>query len=313
MNKLNQNFKYEKKHIKLFFLGYIMIFILNFVFIIFVENKNFQKLDLYILKKIYTKYDPRLYKYFLLKNSKPNTVILGTSTALTIDPAYFEKFNKKTLNLAFAGGKINEYYDFVKYIINNKKEINEIVIELKHYSFTDIDFNSSKPVSISKNKLVSYFSLINTKNYKFYFDFFYNYITFNLINYNFNEYDYYFQTGLRNYDLSKKNLLNKKPVEFNGKFSETEYKKLIDIKSLCKKNNIKLILFFGPISKTQIKYKNKKFINKEKKLIKRLKNDFEIIYDFKNFNKDIEDNFFDHIHYDYQIAEIIINKIYEKK
>ena len=94
MNKLNQNFKYEKKHIKLFFLGYIMIFILNFVFIIFVENKNFQKLDLYILKKIYTKYDPRLYKYFLLKNSKPNTVILGTSTALTIDPAYFEKFNK---------------------------------------------------------------------------------------------------------------------------------------------------------------------------------------------------------------------------
>ena len=204
MNKLNQNFKSEKKHIKLFFFSYIMIFILYFVFVIFVENKNFQKLDLYALKNIYKKYDQRLYKYFLLKNSKPNTVILGTSTALTIDPAYFEKFNKKTLNLAFAGAKISEYYDFVNYIINRKKEINEIVIELKHYSFTDIDFNSSKPVSISKNKLVSYFSLINTKNYKFYFDFFYNYLNLNLLNNNLNEYDYYFQTGLRNYDLSKK-------------------------------------------------------------------------------------------------------------
>ena len=312
MNKLNQNFKSEKKHIKLFFFSYIMIFILYFVFVIFVENKNFQKLDLYVLNNIYKKYDPRLYKYFLLKNSKPNTVILGTYTALTIDPSYFEKFNKKTLNLAFAGAKISEYYDFVNYIINRKKEINEIVIELKHYSFTDIDFNSSKPVSISKNKLVSYFSLINTKNYKFYFDFFYNYLTLNLLNNNLNEYDYYFQTGLRNYDLSKKNLFNKKPVEFNGKFSEIEYKKLIDIKLLCKKNDIKLILFFGPISKTQINFQNKKFINKEKKLIKRLKKDFEIIYDFKNFNIDIEDNFFDPIHYDYQLAEIIINKIYEK-
>ena len=64
MNKLNQNFKSEKKHIKLFFFSYIMIFILYFVFVIFVENKNFQKLDLYALKNIYKKYDQRLYKYF---------------------------------------------------------------------------------------------------------------------------------------------------------------------------------------------------------------------------------------------------------
>ena len=32
--------------------------------------------------------------------------------------------------------------------------------------------------------------------------------------------------------ISQKNLFNKKPVEFNGKFSEIEYKKLIDIKLL---------------------------------------------------------------------------------
>ena len=71
-------------------------------------------------------------------------------------------------------------------------------------------------------------------------------------------------------------------------------------------------MFFGPISKTQINFQNKKFITKEHKLIKRLKKNFKIIYDFKNFNIDIEDNFFDPIHYDYQLAEIIINKIYEK-
>ncbi len=313
MKKINQKFKSEKIHIKLFFLSYILIFILYFALVIVLENKSFQKRELNILRDIYSKYDPRLYKFFLLKNSKPDTVILGTSTALVIDPAFLKKYSKKSLNLAFQGGKISEYYNFVKYIVSNKEGINEILIELKHYSFTDIEFNSSQPISISKNKLLSFFNLVNTKNYKFYLDFFYNYIKFYYLDKHSNDYDYYFKTGLRNYDPSKKNLSKKKPIEFEGKFSENEYKKLIDIKLLCKKNNIKLILFFGPITKTQKKFNNYKFINKERKLIKRLRKDFEIIHDFKNFEINIENNFYDHIHYDYKIAEMIVNKIYENK
>lgn len=235
---------------------------------------------------------------------------MGTSSALVFDPAFLDEYGKNSINLAFPAGKISEYYDFIKYTIENKKNIKEIIIELKHYSFTDIEFNSAQPVIISNNKLKAYFDLINTKNYKFYLEILYYYFKSFVANTDNDENNYFFSTGLRNYSSSKQELINQKPVEFTGKFNEDEYKKLIQIKLLCEKNKINLVLFFGPITDTQKKFKNNKFINKEKKLIKKLRNDFSNIYDFKYFEKDIQGNFYDHIHYDYDIAKLIIKKIY---
>ncbi len=311
MIKFKQNFKIERYHIKLFFFSYILIFFLFFVLVFAIENKSFEKKELSLIQKIYHKYDKKLYKFFLLKNSEPNTLIMGTSSALVFDPAFFNEYDKDTINLAFPAAKISEYYDFIKYTVENKKNVREIIIELKHYSFTDIEFNSTQPITISDNKLKAYFNLINTKNYKFYLEILYYYFKSFITNINKNEKDYFFNMGIRNYDSFKKLPINQKPVEFPGKFDENEYKKLIQIKLLCEKNKINLILFFGPITNIQKKFKNNKFINKEKKLIKKLRNDFSVIYDFKYFEEDIQGNFYDHIHYDYDIAKMIIKKIYK--
>lgn len=316
MIKLNQNFKSYKTHIKLFFYTLISFFIIIFALIIFIEHKNLNnKNELGAIKKIYTKYDPRFYKFYLLKNLEPNHLIIGTSTALVFDPIFLEKYNKVSLNLAFPGGKISEYYDFVKYTVKNKKKVNEIIIELKHYSFTDIEFNSSQPIIISSNKFSQFLNLINSKNYKFYFELIYNHFIISIFDINKDFKDYYFYTGLRNYDNFKKDFIKNKPVSFDTNFSNYQYKKLIQIKKLCEDNNIKLVLFFGPITTAQKNFNNEQFLKKEKNLINKLKKDFKIVYDFKNFENNLniklnEENFYDHIHYDYKIAKIIIDKIY---
>ena len=170
MIQLNKNFKVYKKHVKLFFYTLISFFIIIFAFVIFIENKKFnKKKELKVIHKIYKKYDLRFYKFYLLKHFEPNHVIMGTSSALVFDPLYFKKYNKESLNLAYGGGKVSEHYGFVKYIVENKQKVNEIIIELKHYSFTDIEFNSSYPMTVSKNKFSNFLNFLNTKSYKFYF------------------------------------------------------------------------------------------------------------------------------------------------
>ena len=317
MIQLNQNFSAYKKHVKLFFYTLISFFIIIFVSVIFIENKNFnKKKELKVIHKIYKKYDARFYKFYLLKHFEPNHVIIGTSSALVFDPLFFKKYNKESLNLAYGGGKVSEHYGFVKYIVENKKKVNEIIIELRHYSFTDIEFNSSYPMTVSNNKFSNFLNFLNTKSYKFYLELIYNHFILSFSDNYRNVDNHYFNTGTRLDDPLRKNFTKKAPISFDGNFSNFEYKKLIEIKKLCEDNNIRLILFFGPISSIQKKFNNEKFLNKEKNLIKKMQKEFKIVYDFKNFQDNLNiklngENFYDHIHYDYKIAEVIVNKIYD--
>ena len=281
--------------------------------------------DNFILSKETYK-DDRILKFEILKkniNNDYDFLIFGTSAAGAINPIYNKQSLKKnSLNLTFNGAKISEIYLFIEWYIQNKdlkKFPNEIFLELKLFSFNDMEFQKRFPSELTKNNFLKF-------KYQF-TDLRPLFLIKQLISRQKKEVDktkiLYIENGTSYLDLSKNkdNNFNEEIinnfhiyVDRNINSKQLEYfKKLV---SICNNNNIKINFFISPVHNSLRKARNSYYLKSEYFLINNIfKNtDIENIFYFNSNNSMISNdkNYQDPIHYNYKIANQIINSFYIK-
>ena len=284
------------------------------------------------LKSHHGSLSDRITKFYIL-NLKKNLdhITLGTSSTWVFNPEIIENkysFNS-SINLSQGGAKLVEHYKFISWIIKNKKNVKEILINLEPYSFNELTYNRM-PIELEKNiidKVTSFFSFLTLKDA----------IKMFLTNYNFlNEVnqsdqigvnDKYFYSGMRYYPeyyqrksepslLSNmvKSLKASKIEYLEEPFESKSFKYLKKILRLCEKNNIKVRLIFDPVSYIFLQSNDYEYLYTELKIVKKIVNELnqEVLY-FNNLNninlnlKIFEDG---HSHYNYDAALEIKKEIF---
>jgi len=270
--------------------------------------------------------DDRILKCEILKkniNNDYDFFIFGTSAAGAINPIYAKQSLKKdSLNLTFNGAKISEIYLFLEWYIQNKdikKFPREIFLELKLFSFNDMEFQKRFPSELTKKFFLKF-------KYQF-TDLRPLFLIKQLISHQENEANktkiLYIENGATYLDLSKsknrnfnKEIINNFHiyVDQNINFKQLEYfKKLI---SICNDNNIKINFFISPVHNSLRKAKNSYYLKSEYFLINNIfkHTDIENIFYFNSNTSMIlnDKNYHDPIHYNYGIGNQIINSFYIK-
>ena len=287
------------------------------------------------LKSHHSSLSDRITKFYIL-NLKDNLehITLGTSSTWVFDPEIIQKkynFNS-AINLSQGGAKLVEHYKFISWIIENKKSVKEILINLEPYSFNELTYNRM-PLELEKNifdKVTSFFSFLTFKDATKIF----------LTNNNFlNEInqidqigvnDKYFYSGMRYYPeyFQRKsdpsllsdmvNSLKSSKIEYlREPFENKSFQYLKKILKLCEKNNIKVRLIFDPVSYIFLQSNDYEYLYTELKIVKKIVNELnqEVLY-FNNLNrinlnlKIFEDG---HSHYNYDAALEIKDEIFFDK
>ena len=113
----------------------------------------------------------------------------------------------------------------------------------------------------------------------------------------------------------KKEVINKEITwHVKGNLSKERIKTLIDIKNTCKKNNVELKLFINPTFVNYLFDKNSNYLDKNK-LIRFIVENIGSIYDFNNINT-ITTNpeyFIDKLHFNYEVASMILARLFNDK
>ncbi len=275
------------------------------------------------MKSHYSSLSDRITKFYILKkDQKSKNFILGLSASQTINPEFVTKYNnKKTLNLALGGARVIENYKYIKWILNNKKNTDTIIISLSPSSFNESSY-SREPFEIQNkfiDKFENYYSWLNLKDaIKIFKD------KTNPQRNN-KKVDKYFYSGLRFYqdyfdeinndELKKKNILTRKnniPKIPKYHIEKKSINYLIKINEECKKNNVNLKIFFQPVTELFFSQNDFEYLYQELKLIKKLINeDLEIFYfnNLNQLNKDLSLWIGGHNHVNYDGSNMIVEDL----
>ena len=96
------------------------------------------------------------------------------------------------------------------------------------------------------------------------------------------------------------------------KFDLKSISSLKRIQSICIKNNIKLILYFDPVSYRFLQANDYEYLYSELKIVKKIVNEIQPVYYFNNFNIINNDLSFmenSHTHYNYEAANLILDDL----
>ena len=78
-----------------------------------------------------------------------------------------KKYNfKGAINISQAAAKIVEHYKFILWILENKRDVKEIIINLEPFSFNELQY-SRLPYEIEitlKDKIANFFSYLSLKD-----------------------------------------------------------------------------------------------------------------------------------------------------
>jgi hypothetical protein len=322
-----------KKITNLFILNFLLIgcFIIAFNWII--DSTNFFNHDL--LDTNYVN-DSTVYKTeYLIDNysNKEVSLVMGGSRPTVLKPELLKKItNKEWYNYAYNGGSPIEHYKNLKYLIRKKLIINEILLGLDYSSFTHETVPNRFPFQI--HPLAKTDKQINTFNdeLRFYADYLASY---NITKSNIKAlYKYLIgepkgviinvDNGTNNFLHQKRNIeilqdkwheyfksLDKKHPDFSKlNISNKQQQNFENFMLLCKKNKIKVRLFFNPTSYITLKHQS---LETQEKIYEYLTKDLSLEFDdfaFFNILTMSPDNFYDDSHYRSSVGDEVINSIY---
>ena len=288
-------------------------------------------INLIYKKNHYSKLSDRMTRFYILnKKQDLEYVIMGASSVWVLDPKIVEdkyKF-KGAINISQGGAKLTEHYKFILWMLKNKKDLKEILINLEPSSFNNLQY-SRLPYEIEislSDKIANFFSFLSFKDS----------IKIFLINFNFLSKkkeiiekgvgDFYFYSGLRFYPryferLNDNSLMTKMVNELKNSdvtylrdsFDNKSFEYLSEIIKLTKGKNIKVKLFFDPVSHVLLKSNNYEYLYSELKIVKKIINELnhEVLY-FNNLNEiNYSLNLFEdgHHHYNYDAGNLILKEM----
>jgi len=245
--------------------------------------------------------------------NKYDTYIFGSSRIGKIPNE--EVKNAKVYNFNYSGGLPHEHLNNIKYLIKKKANIKTIIIGIDDFSFYDspnalihILLLMSHPSTINKNKFIFLTKYIVCDRHPFKkYDPKQN-----------NDYDL-FNSGRpkapqgfieqieKDKDKYFKDKKFKKPCEHTLVYREETINELTEIKSVCQKNNIKLILFINPLHHKTYLYNNIKEFNRFKRELVKI----SPFWDFAYLNSITTDNyyFYETSHYRELVGRMILERL----
>lgn len=294
--------------------------------------KNNFSIDDYLKKPI--RISERELKYQLIIKNNFDSYLFGSSSSTTLD---LTENKNNFINASFEGPKIEEIIQYTDYILKHKKP-KKIFFELRYYMFTDYNFYPEIAYQLEKNFIYKFYRLIDFHITKESFKKFIEVKSFRyLINKELQNKDIQniselekkrISLGIRHYTSRPNQLINEKeflkriellkkiPIDsdyIKEEMNEKKIKKFILKLNELDQKNIEYKIFFSPTTIKAQNIKNNTLRKQELSLIKRLienKKELEIYY----FNKKNEqtsnyNNFHDHFHYYYDLANKIRDEL----
>lgn len=318
--------KYKKYSLGIIIYLYILFIILLLV------NYIINPFDIFknnILKYTGTSNERFVKMEHIIKNhDKYNSYMFGSSRIGVTDPAIVEKYidNSKFYNFTISQASMYDYDTMLQYFIKNKYMVKNLYIQIDVADFMDMYKHPDSDYLYKPDAV-----LTGEDKYKFYLNYLTifpvsNYKIKLLNNYNKDEFKYDFYTtgmyykkeeALMNKDL--KGYLEKEPTfhakpgmrNVNYDIVDQNLKSLKNVKDLCKKNNINLIILNTPYNQNLM---NDLYINDYCRIEKQISaiTDF---WDFSGYNSITTDNsnYYEWSHYRPKIAKIIAAKIFDDK
>lgn len=282
-------------------------FIVLFVFMIYLDPYNIlrqeQNSELLKLKQqISSKVNYPLYGIQKYYNKPTDAIILGDSRANSLNEVLFLKLtNKKSTNLAYGGGSIQEIIDTF-WIVSKIHKPREVYIGINFNLYNELNNkNRVEEANKIRNSKISY--LLSKYCIKSTFLILKSMITNKSI-------------SLERPPMSRREFWNYQ-LSISGPMFYEHYiypalyfKELQSITDYCKKNKIKLIFFIPPTHiDLQLKVKEYKLGKEYKRFIDDLVSLNVTLYDFDfpNFMTMNKNNFRDPFHCNSSYSEIIIN------
>ncbi|MDD2266019.1 hypothetical protein [Sulfuricurvum sp.] len=234
---------------------------------------------------------------FTLLSKYPHveSFIFGSSRALRLNPDIVTSITKdETLNMAFCSASEDEYYLYIKYLVETRK-VKTLIIGIDLFAYADAyQSNDTLPAS-----LLAYYHLENTPQMSSYLNYDTLKDSLKTVQVNIkaipslNEYytphgqniriEYLKaaenQTTLKSYTY--KNVIEKPPFWHiqKDKLSQERLNQLKEIKKLCDQKGIRLYLFMNPLWIKQITMKQNKFFL-QKALLKYIVTTVQPVWDY---------------------------------
>jgi hypothetical protein len=271
--------------------------------------------------------DERIYKYELIEaNPHAKTFIFGSSRGLNLNPELVSSLtNESTINCAFSSASADEYYLYIKYLIETRK-VKRIIIGIDLFAYAD-GFSSSGTLP---EPLMDYFHLNENRSLSVYLNAEITKKAFKTIRYNlknqkhdlskYTDYGQVIPYGLLNamknkqeHDTFIQEHVVKKSPRWDTRFdilSKTRLNNLKEIKKLCDSKKIKLDLFMSPLYIKQITMKGNKFFL-QKQLLRYIVQNIQPIWDYNAISPINTDPYAyeDEFHYNYLTGKSVINEI----
>lgn len=262
----------------------------------------------------------------LEKHSDATSFIFGSSRAMRLSPELVTKLTgDKTLNLAFHSASADEYYLYIKYLIETRT-VKRIIIGIDLFAYTE-GYKTDHKLPL---KLLQHFNL-NEESHS------YSYFNFKTFRDSIHTVKVNLRSNVENDDTStpygqvvlKKYIESmKRPESFklyvkekvltqaprwdarSNNLSHTRLNMLKDIEHLCKEKNIELLLFTSPLWIKQITMKENKFEN-QKNLLRYIAKNIHPIFDFNAMTEANTDPyaFEDEFHYGYLLGNSVLNQM----
>lgn len=305
------------------FILFGLIGIFNYVIDPYGYNNRF-KLGINTQKAIQ---DERIYKFELIqKNPDADTFIFGSSRGLNLNPALIHSLTgDTTINCAFSSGSADEYYLYIKYLIETRN-VKRIIIGIDLFAYAE-GFSSSGTLP---EALVDYFHLNENRSPSVYFNLDVTKKAVKTIKHNMRHTDkkqerytdlgQVIPAGYREAMRNKKDLdhyiktkVIDHPARWDTRFdllSQDRLDKINEIKQLCDAKGIQLHLFMSPLYIKQITMKGNKFFL-QKELLRYLVKNIQPVWDYNAITPINTDPYAyeDEFHYNYLTGESIIAEI----
>jgi hypothetical protein len=271
--------------------------------------------------------DERIDKFRLFKKyPHADSFIFGSSRGLNLSPSIVTALTgKMTINCAFSSASADEYYLYIKYLIQTR-EVKQIIIGIDLFAYAD-GFSSNGTLP---ELLLSHFSLNSNRSFSSYLNFDLLKKSIKTIKHNAKRpqrmqerYTKYGQVIPIMYQSARKDHLTlkryiqshviDKPPRWDTRFntlSKERLNKLLEIKKLCDAQGIKLYLFMSPLYIKQITMKQNKFFL-QKKLLKYIAENIQPVWDYNGITAINTDPYAyeDEFHYHYISGESILSEI----
>jgi len=273
--------------------------------------------------------DERISKFSLLEQFPgARSFFFGSSKALFLNPVAFERSTgSPALNMAFSSATANEYYLYIKYLLDTRK-VDHIVIGIDFFAYAEgFQSNGTLPQGLR-----NYFKLDD--NYSLG-----NYFAFTMLKKSYRTLLYNLDTSAnaaqpetytdRGQILKPLYLKAKRdPAEFKRYIDENVIQKaprwgaktsnidadrltsLINIKKLCTQHKVRLHLFTSPLYIKQITMKHN-FFASQQELLRQIVEHVGPVLDFNGITRVNTEAaaFIDEFHYSYAVADVILQQI----